>query len=442
MRNKKFSFYIFTFVTAVLILSSLSKAYNFEFGALKMQAVNTFKSPVASAGKELANVTSLNILKESSGVIPAFKNLIGKILGSENKASARPLRKEVFGFLPFWTLDKKIHFRYELLSTIAYFGVDINSEGEFIKERDNGKTDGAWAGWISDDFTQVINQAKKYKTKILLTIKGFDNETIEKLLNCSKCRSNLVNGALKEIKNRKADGVNLDFEYVGTPDDDLVFRFTQLVKDFVDVFHDEIPGSYVSVSTYAKSAADKKLHDIKRLSSITDSFFIMGYDFFRPVSTYAGPVAPLGGAEKYGYDLKTTVADYLKLAPANKLILGLPYYGYDWPVEKNEPNAKTLEGSDETGYANMSSYVNSQYDPLNDNKARSWDSDAQVPFYSWFDKDHKVWRQAYYEDVRSLGLKYDFIKEKNLRGVGIWVLGYDGSYPELWDLLEEKFTKP
>ena len=65
-----------------------------------------------------------------------------------------------------------------------------------------------------------------------------------------------------------------------------------------------------------------------------------------------------------------------------------------------------------------------------------------INFYSWFDKDHKVWRQAYYEDVRSLGLKYDFIKEKNLRGVGIWALGYDGSYPELWDLLEEKFTKP
>ena len=180
-------------------------------------------------------------------------------------------------------------------STIAYFGVDINSQGEFIKERDNGKTDGGWAGWVSDDFTDVINQAKKYKTKILLTIKGFDNETIEKLLNCAKCSRNLVNNALKEIKNRKADGVNLDFEYVGTPDDDIIFRFTQLVKDFVDVFHDEIPGSHVSVSTYAKSAADKKLHDIKGLSSITDSFFIMGYDFFRAVSSYAGPVAPLGG---------------------------------------------------------------------------------------------------------------------------------------------------
>ena len=275
-----------------------------------------------------------------------------------------------------------------------------------------------------------------------MTIKGFDNETIERLLACSKCRSNLVANALTEVTERGINGVNIDFEYVGTPDENVIFGFTQLVKDFVDVFHDNLPGSYVSVSTYAKSAAETKLHDIQKLAPIVDSFFIMGYDFFRPVSTYAGPVAPLGGANKYGYDLKTTIDDYLKLAPANKIILGLPYYGYDWPVEKNEPNAKTLEGSDEKGYPNMSSYVNSQYDSLNDEKARGWDGDAQVPFYSWFDKDYKVWRQAYYEDVRSLGLKYDFIKEKNLRGVGIWALGYDGSYPELWDLLEEKFTKP
>ena len=119
MRNKKFSFYIFIFVIGLLTILNLSTAYDFKSNVLKIQRANTFKSPLASAGKELVSVTSPNILKESTGVIPAFKSLIGKILGSENKASIRPLRAEVFGFLPFWTLDKRIHFRYELLSTIA-----------------------------------------------------------------------------------------------------------------------------------------------------------------------------------------------------------------------------------------------------------------------------------------------------------------------------------
>ena len=421
-------------VIFLLTFYSLDGIYDLNSNASRWRQEKAFRSPLATEKEEETD--------RPKDAVSTFKEILGRILGSEKKVDPDgPLKYEVFGFLPFWTLDKRIYFRYELLSTIAYFGLDINSQGEFIKERDNGKTDGAWAGWLSDEFSEVIRQAKKYKIKVLLTIKGFGNETIENLLQCSRCRSNLVANAVKEVKDRQADGVNIDFEYVGTPDDDTVFRFTQLARDFVDTFRDEIPGSYITVSTYAKSASEKKMHDIKNLAQIVDSIFIMGYDFFRPVSRYAGPVAPLGGAEKYSYDLKTTIDDYLKLSPPGKIILGLPYYGYDWPVESDEPNAKTLVGSEETGYANMSSYVNSQYDPLNDEETRGWDSDAQVPFYSWFDKDHKVWRQAYYEDVHSLSLKYNLIKEKGLRGVGIWALGYDGSYPELWDLLEEKFTR-
>ena len=32
-------------------------------------------------------------------------------------------------------------------------------------------------------------------------------------------------------------------------------------------------------------------------------------------------------------------------------------------------------------------------------------------------------------------------KDKNLRGVGIWALGYDKGYQDLWNLLGEEFPK-
>jgi len=51
-----------------------------------------------------------------------------------------------------------------------------------------------------------------------------------------------------------------------------------------------------------------------------------------------------------------------------------------------------------------------------------------------------IWNQIWYDDSISLGLKYDFAINKNLKGIGIWALGYDDGRTELWNLIEKKFT--
>ena len=50
------------------------------------------------------------------------------------------------------------------------------------------------------------------------------------------------------------------------------------------------------------------------------------------------------------------------------------------------------------------------------------------------------WREIYYDDAQALGLKYDVINRYNLRGAGIWALGYDGTRPELYQVLKDKFV--
>ena len=54
---------------------------------------------------------------------------------------------------------------------------------------------------------------------------------------------------------------------------------------------------------------------------------------------------------------------------------------------------------------------------------------------------NNTFRQLYFEDVKSLSIKYDWIKKNNFGGVGIWALGYDHGYSELWNLLTEKFSE-
>ena len=43
--------------------------------------------------------------------------------------------------------------------------------------------------------------------------------------------------------------------------------------------------------------------------------------------------------------------------------------------------------------------------------------------------------------MESLGLKYDLVNARGLRGAGIWALGYDGTRPELYALLKRKFRE-
>ncbi|NQX98906.1 MAG: T9SS type A sorting domain-containing protein, partial [Flavobacteriales bacterium] len=50
------------------------------------------------------------------------------------------------------------------------------------------------------------------------------------------------------------------------------------------------------------------------------------------------------------------------------------------------------------------------------------------------------WRQTFCNDKQSLAARYDIVKQMKIGGIGIWALGYDDGYTELWDLIEEKFT--
>src|SRR5687767_6608198 len=65
------------------------------------------------------------------------------------------LTHEVLGFLPHWKLDAttRAALRYDLLSTIAYFGIGAQTDGGLVKGNPG------WNGWASAEMTQVMNAA-------------------------------------------------------------------------------------------------------------------------------------------------------------------------------------------------------------------------------------------------------------------------------------------
>jgi hypothetical protein len=51
----------------------------------------------------------------------------------------------------------------------------------------------------------------------------------------------------------------------------------------------------------------------------------------------------------------------------------------------------------------------------------------------------ETWQQVYYDDVETLGFKFDWVQSKGFAGIGIFALGYDDAQPELWKLLRVKY---
>ncbi|MDP9271953.1 MAG: glycosyl hydrolase family 18 protein, partial [Chloroflexota bacterium] len=175
------------------------------------------------------------------------------------------LRKQVFGFLPYWTLSATDlqWMRYGLVSTIAYFGVAARSDGSLAT------TSTGWNGWNSSAMTGVINaaHAKGAKVVVTITMMAWDSASRQAqatLLGNATYRARLVNNIVATVRARSADGVNLDFEPVSTT---LRAQYTSFVRQLKAGLVAAGVGSSLTVCTMAGAATWSTGYDVAGLTA-------------------------------------------------------------------------------------------------------------------------------------------------------------------------------
>jgi len=152
-----------------------------------------------------------------------------------------------------------------------------------------------------------------------------------------------------------------------------------------------------------------------------------------------GPTAPLSG---YYYNDTSTASQYKASVPASKVILGVPYYGRKACVPAATPNQYPSGGVtadaylDAAGESTAPEVKPGSYAAHRDAN----DPSGQERWDTWFNTSLNCIRELYWDDIVSLGHKYDLVNADGLRGVGIWNLNYGGGAPELWNALAAKFT--
>ncbi len=327
--------------------------------------------------------------------------------------------KTVFGFLPWWEYSRGSanNLRYDLLSHIAVAFFEADGEG-------NIKNPPLWP------WADLVNKARINNVKLIMSVANFDSTQINKLLNVSSSRQKIFNGILDKIKIYGFDGVNIDFENLtladrGTP----VNTFMKDLSGFIKLSY---PSSEIS---FASPAVNSGGWNFSELANSCDYLFIMGYDFYGSWSTATGPSSPFTG---YFFNISNSINIDYNSVQGDKLILGVPYYGNYWRTDSKEPYAAVVPfDSNRTG----NNWVKPAL-PYKDiisgyaSKEKMWDDVTKSRWLRWQDTK---WNQIWYDDQVSLTYKYDFATAKNLRGIGIWALGYDDGRKELWDLIEGKF---
>lgn len=309
-------------------------------------------------------------------------------------------------------------YRFSLLWGVSYFAYILNPENGSYKNIHQWKTSG------------LIDSAKVWGSNVFLTLANFGESNNSLFLNNAKAQGTTIDSVKQLLLLRNADGINIDFENVHAENKE---QFMTFIKTISQELKSVNPGSQVSVCLYAVDY--QKIFDINKIDSFVDFYTLMGYDYYGSFSPYAGPVAPLVSSKRFGKNsLESSVDYYVSLGvKPEKLILGLPHYGADWIVGDTTLIAKAEKFHSHKSYKTIKNEI------LNEETiAIHFDSTATSNYCNFLMDGKQI--QLWFDGVESLSYKYDWIKQQNLAGVGIWALGFDNGSKDLWDLLSEKFA--
>ena len=288
------------------------------------------------------------------------------------------------------------------------------------------ETNPFWYQWNSDftiakkSYSAVENptwRAAMTGTLIVPTItnslgSGFDRNIVVQMLSSAANREAHANHIVKLVLDQGYDGIDIDYERVPTSSRANFTAFIATLSQKMRAVNKKL-----SICVYAKTSDAENwdgagAQDWSALGQLADSIKIMAYDYSYSTSA-AGPIAPLAWLDG--------VARYAtSVIPGNKIIIGLPFYGYDW------------SGNSGTDV----SYATAMATAQRVGATVTRDNNGEATFsYSG--------RTVYFQDATSYKRKIDLLKQNHpsIGGFAAWAAGMED--PDVWKVIKgETITTP
>lgn len=335
----------------------------------------------------------------------------------QEKAAGCNLNKTVYGWHPYWVGSVYNNYDWSLLSHFSFFSYEVDAA------TGNATTTHGWA-----TSTAVDAALASGNTKVTLTATLFSSHST--FFASSTAQQTLITNLINLVQSRGAHGVNIDFE--GLPSSQKT-NFSNFMVNLANQMHAVIPGSEVSTVLYSVDWSN--VFDFATMEPAVDQYIIMGYGYYYGGSSTAGPTDPLYQfGTSYNYTLSRSVTDYLKAGcPTNKLILGLPYYGYEWPTSSTTvPSSTTGSGSARTFKVVMDN-TSGNYSAAN----HQYDNDSYSDIFVF---NSGGTRQCFITLEGGFRKRLEHVNRTGIGGIGIWALGYDDGYTQMWNGINDFLT--
>lgn len=295
------------------------------------------------------------------------------------------------------------------LSILNYTAVD---KGDIVPFRDD---------------TDIIKTAMEYGTIPLLMImtltpQGEPNaEVAFNLLLNEEYQENNVKQLIEIMKSKGYLGLNIVFNYLSESSQTLyqnyVYKLSRSLRQEGLIF-------LISIN-YNMDNSDPQIAipqiDYSVLSDCSDGLLFLKLLW----GMNTNPPAPVSNINH----MEALVSYVSTMVPSDKIIIGIPFLGYDWqlPFVPNRTMALLMS---------IHAVLQLAYDT---GTTIQFDEVSQTPFYYYNQMnigvpvDHVVW----FIDARSLSGLFDLIRKKSLSGSGIWNIMY--YYPQLWTSINSQF---
>jgi chitinase len=292
--------------------------------------------------------------------------------------------------------------------------------------------------WLTNLETDSVNFRKlnllkkdNPELKIMISIGGWSwSENFSDAVLTAHSRAKFARSSRDSVAQYDLDGVDIDWEYPGLRGEDNVFRsedkgnFTLMFKAFresLDSLGEETGKSYQVTTALPCFPRIFEVTDMGEVATYLDFVNVMAYDFYVAGDT-AGHHSNLFPSESYNkeesgdkaYDLYTKAG-----VPAEKLVLGIPFYGRSWFMSSDDNRGINRAVDSVTrggGYTFIKDSIMSR-----PGFVRYWDDKAKAP-YLWNADTRQL---VTFDDEESIKVKCEYVRNKGMAGVMFWQYASD-----------------
>lgn len=316
------------------------------------------------------------------------------------------VNKLINGFTYQGTKESTLNQYFPSLTHISPFAYRIKEDGHLL----------------SFNVQKILDQADEFNDKKMMVVAnikesgGFSSSLSSSILNSEYYQNNLINDIKSEISTLKYNTICIDFEYVNEDEKNQYIDFLRKLKN-------ALGSTKLFVALAPKNSDEQKgklytAHDYYAIGQIADYVILMtyewGYTYGEPL-----PIAPINEVRKVIRYAKSKI-------DKNKIIMGIPNYGYDWTLPYKKGNK-----ADSISNVEAMELAKKYKVEIKRNK------ESQTPFFNY--KNDGIEHIVHFDDACSFNKKINLALDEDLAGVSIWTIS---TYcPQLVELLNYYYTK-